>query len=145
MPFQMLAAQFAGRNGIDYQTLKNIYGDGSSIFNEGDAIELTDTNDLRNLEFMQPVRLDECCVAEIWTLETKERIRLHDYNEGTIEVIDADDNEMLRQIDAINKERKALGKASGWKDDEIPLIEKEYFIDQFWYCRMLAPDGTILW
>ena len=145
MPFQMLAAQFAGRNGIDYQTLKNIYGDGSSIFNEGDAIELTDTNDLRNLEFMQPVRLDECCVAEIWTLETKERIRLHDYNEGTIEVIDADDNEMLRQIEAINKERKALGKASGWKDDEIPLIEKEYFIDQFWYCRMLAPDGTILW
>lgn len=145
MSFPMLAAQVVGRNGIDYQTLKNIYGDSSSLFNEGDAIELTDTNDIRNLEFMQAVKLDECCVAEIWTLETKERVRLHDYNEGTVEVIDADDKVMLRQVDAVNRERKSLGKMSGWSEDEIPYIEKEYFIDQFWYCRMLAPDGTILW
>lgn len=145
MSFSMLAAQVVGHNGIDYQMLKDIYGADASLFNEGDMMELTDTNDLRNLEFMHPVKLDECCVAEIWTLETKERVRVHDYNEGSLEVIDADDKETLRQIEAINKERLALGKANGWEEEEIPLIETEYFIDQFWYCRMLAPDGTILW
>ena len=145
MSFNMLAAQVVGRNGIDYKTLKNIYGEGSSIFNEGDTVDITEMNDLGNLEFMHPVKLDECCVAEIWTLETKERVRVHDWNDGTLEIIDASDRKTLAEIDAINNERKALGKAAGWSDDEVPLIEKEYFIDQFWYCRMLAPDGTILW
>ncbi len=145
VPFDMLAARFVGHNGINYQTLKNIYGDLSNVFNEGDLLDLSDQNDTRLLEFMKPVKYNECCVAEIWTLETKERVRLHDYNEGTLEVIDADDAEMIRQIKAVNEERRELGRASGWNDDEIPLIETEYFIDQFWYCRFLAPDGTILW
>ena len=145
MSFDMLAAQVVGHNGIDYQTLKNIYGDISGTFNEGDLLDITDQTDPRLLEFMQSVKYNECCVAEIWTLETKERVRLHDYNEGTLEVIDADDAEMLRQVKAVNEERLKLGRASGWSDDEIPLIEMEYFIDQFWYCRFLAPDGTILW
>lgn len=144
MSFQMLAAQFVGHNGITYQTLKDIYR--NSFYDEyGDGIELTDMNDIGQLDFMRPVKNNECCVAEIWTLETKERVRLHDFNDGTLDIIDADDNEMLKKVKAINKERIKIGKESGWEEDEIPLIETEFFIDTFWYCRMLAPDGTILW
>lgn len=145
MDFKMLSAQVVGHNGISYQKLKDIYGEGASLFNEGDLSELTDLKDIRTLDFMTPEKHNQCCVAEIWTLETKERVRVHDYNEGTLEVIDADDKEMLREIERINAERKKLGRASGWNEEEIPLIETEYFIDQFWYCRFLAPDGTILW
>ena len=145
MPFDMLAAQIVGHNGISYDELKNVYAESSRIFFEGDLMELTDMNDTDNLQFMQPVKLHECCVAEIWTLETKRRIRLHDYNDGTNDIIDADDKQMIAQIESINKERIALAKRDGWTEEEIPVIDMEYFVDQFWYCRFLAPDGTILW
>lgn len=144
MPFTMLAAEFVKKKG-DYETLKSIYGDASNHYNEGDLEELTDKKDLRYLEFMASNSTTECCVAEIWTLETKERVRLHDYNEGSLEVVDADDREMLEQVKNINRQRKQLAKAAGWSEEEAPIIETEYFIDTFWYCRMLAPDGTILW
>ena len=144
MPFNTLAAEFVKKKG-DYEKLKDIYGEDSSLFNDGDSYELTDANDLRHLNFMTPIHSGECCVAEIWTLETKERVRLHDYNEGTLEVVDADDTETLNQVRRINEERMSLALSAGWSDEEVPIIETEYFIDTFWYCRMLAPDGTILW
>lgn len=144
MAFPLLAAKFV-KNPGDYQKLKEIFGRPSAVHYETDMQELTDQNDIRNLEFMHPVKANECCVAEIWTLETKERVRVHDWNEGTLEVIDADDKEMLNEIKKINRERRSLARAAGWSADEVPEIEIEYFIDTFWYCRMLAPDGTILY
>lgn len=145
MAFNNLVAKFVGRNGITYDTLKQIYGTQAGLFPEGDYVDLNGQNDLDQLQFMHPVREMECCVAEVWTLETKERIRVHDWNEGSLEVFDADDKEMLREIERINESRKALGRESGWSEDEVPLIDIEYFVDTFWYCRFLAPDGTILW
>lgn len=94
---------------------------------------------------MGTTKVNECCAAEIWTLETKERVRVHDTNEGTLEVIEADDKEMLNAIKTINAERRRLATAAGWSEEEIPLIETEFFIDSFWYCRVLSPDGYVLW
>lgn len=145
MSFNAVVAQFAGHNGITYKKLNDIYMGAGSPLNDGDYIELTDANDLKNLEFMHPVRLDECCVAEIWTQETKERIRVHDYNEGTEEFFDADDSEMIAEIERINAARKKLGQQQGLKEEEIPYIEIERFVDVFWELHMLAPDGTVLW
>ncbi len=144
MPFKALAAEFVKKKG-DYEKLKDIYGDDASLYNDGDNYELTDANDLRHLNFMSPVNSGECCVAEIWTLETKERVRLHDYNEGTLEIVDADDTATLKQVQRVNEQRLALALSSGWTQEEVPIIEEEYFVDTFWYCRMLAPDGTIIW
>ena len=144
MSFSELVAKFV-KDADMYRRLKAIYANEAGYHDEGDMMEITDQNDLRNLDFMRAVKLNECCVAEIWTLETKERVRVHDYNEGTLEIVDADDTEMLNNIKKINRERLALGKSQGWTEEEIPLIETQYFIDQFWYCRFLAPDGTILW
>lgn len=144
MPFKQVASQFV-KKAEDYKVLKDIYGDNSVLFNDIDNVEITDINDYDQLEFMTSNRTNDCCVAEIWTLETRERIRLHDWNEGTLEIIDADDKEMVAEIEAINRDRTELALANGWSKEEAPLIDMEYFIDTFWYCRMLAPDGTILW
>lgn len=142
--FNEIVAKFA-KSPETYKKLKDIYPNGVGPNDEGDILEITQVNDLHNLEFMHNIKLNDCCVAEIWTLETKERVWVHDYNEGTLDVIDADNTETINSIEKINKERIAFGKAKGWSEDEIPLIELQYFVDQFWYCRFLAPDGTILW
>ena len=144
MSFNAIMAQFAGKNGITYQMLRDIYGEPASLYSEGDMIQITDVNDVRHLEFMAPVRLDECCVAEIWTLETKVRIRLHDYSQGTLTIIDADDREAIEEVKKTNATRKQFCLAQGWTEAEIPYIEMEEFVDTYWYFRMIAPDGTIL-
>lgn len=110
----------------------------------GNPNEVTDEADIDNLSFMKSQTLTECCVCEVWTHETKRRIKVHDTNAGTIEYIDADDRESLREISRLNRERIMLANTAGWKADEVQLIECEEFTDEYYYCRMLAPDGTIL-
>lgn len=144
MPFHILAAQFVGRNGMTYDKLKNIYAS-HPLYDESGYTDLLESKANDWLTFMKTTKTSECCVAEIWTLETKERVRVHDTNEGTLEIIDADDTEMLKLIKGINEQRKEIAMSSGWTEDEVPTIELDYFVDQFWYCRFLAPDGTILW
>lgn len=145
MPFRTLVAQISGRGGLDYNTIKDIYSADNTRLQETFDMELTDQEDLDNVEFMTPLKPDECCVAEIWTRETKERVELHDTQAGEIDYCDADDTETLNMADSINKNRIRLARQNGWQDDEVSLIEKRYFIDEYWYCRFLAPDGTILW
>ena len=144
MSFSQLCAKFVKKPG-DYERLKNIYPAGASIMSSSSSVDIEDMNNLDHLEFMQGIRPDECCVAEVWTLETKERLRVHDWNEGTLDYIDADDSETIRQIDLINRERRDIALQQGMSEQEIPYIETEAFIDTYWYCRFLAPDGSILW
>lgn len=107
MSFSQLCAKFVKKPG-DYERLKNIYPAGASIMSSSSSVDIEDMNNLDHLEFMQGIRPDECCVAEVWTLETKERLRVHDWNEGTLDYIDADDSEAIRQIDLINRERRTI-------------------------------------
>lgn len=128
----------------DLAKLKEIYGD---VFNGHRTLatdELTDKLDNQNIEFMTPLNQGDCCVLEMWTKEIKQRVRLHDTNEGTLEVIDADDKDALAVVELTNKSRMLAAMAAGWDPKEAPLIDMEYFIDEYWHCHLLAPDGTIL-
>ena len=93
---------------------------------------------------------------EVWTKESRPRIRLNDTNAGTEEIIDADDYAYRKSVREANLRRRALAQASGWSEEETSYIigdgfgrdETErngFFTDTYWYCRYLAPDGTILW
>ena len=144
MSFDELKAQFV-KSDADLDKLIEIYKDQSKKFEVKDSTQLTDMNALENIEFMKPIRQGECTVCELWTLETKKRIRVHDWNQGTLEYMEADDKAELNRIKRINAERSASARAMGFTADEVPLIEVEEFIDTYWYCRMLAPDGTILY
>ena len=144
MSFEDLTAKFA-KTANDYDILKEIYNPQSNLFKETSMHQLTDRQKNDNQVFRNPLDTSKCRVFEIWTKETKARYRLHDYNEGSVEVIDADDYAAIRECKQENKRREALAAQAGWSKEEAPLIESEFFIDEFWYCHFMAPDGTIIW
>ena len=80
---------------------------------------------------------------EVWTKEARPRIRIHDTSRGTLEKINADDADARKWINETNKSRKALAQQAGWTAP--PLLETEFFIDTYWHCKFLAPDGSVLW
>lgn len=148
--FGKLCANFA-KDEKDYAILRDIYN--PTLSRCVPYMESTDRYDNDLITFMQDVDPAVCCVCEVWTRETKARIRLHDTNNAEEFVVDADDNTLRRMVRKENERRKALGQRSGVN---IGLIEGDgygeddvdkngFFIDEFWYCRDLAPDGTILW
>ena len=153
--FEDICAQFA-RKPSDYDQLKQIYSTAADIFKVDDPRDFQERLEAGDLFFMRSADPTRCYVCEVWTKETRPRIRLHDTSKGEEEIIDADDRDYRKLIKAENERRKKLGLEAGWSEDEIPYIigdgygkdETErsgFFVDTYWYCRFLAPDGTILW
>ena len=142
--FEYVASRFA-KNERDYDLLRQVYPNQSRTVRFNDEISLDTRMDADRLTFRSPADSSKCRVFEIWTKESKPRYRVHDNNEGTLEIINADDREALEEIKITNATRRALAAQAGWAEDEVPDIETEFFIDEYWYCRYLAPDGTILW
>lgn len=152
--FEDICAQFV-KKPSDYDLLRQIYPSQSDVFRSEDPREYGDEDDTEDEQFMESADPTRCYVCEIWTKETRARIRLWDQNNGTEEIIDADDNDYRRLIREENGRRRSLAQASGWSEEDTPYItgdgfgsgdEKNgFFVDTFWYCRFLAPDGTILW
>lgn len=150
MSFEETAAMFAKSKG-DYAILRDVYAPQSIPFKVEPIGDITRKIDDNTLVFLTPDDPGKCRVFEVWTKETKARIRLHDTNEGTEEIVDADDAEYLKLIRRENRRREAVAKSAGWAKEDTPYIvgdgygDSGFFIDTFWYCRFLAPDGTILW
>lgn len=154
--FEDVCAQFVKRPS-DYDVLRQIYSNAADVFKMEENADLTQRFEEGELSFMRSADPSRCYVCEVWTKETRPRIRLHDTNSGTEEIIDADDAAYRKEIRAENERRKRLAQQAGWGDgDGIPYIigdgygndEEErngFFIDTYWYCRFIAPDGTILW
>lgn len=155
MTFEQLTARFA-KTPKDYAILKEIYHGQADMFRGTAMVQMTEKRENASMVFRTPYDPARCRVFEIWTKETKPRIRLHDWNDGTEEIIDADDYAYRKEIRKENERRKSLAAQSGWADEDIPYItgdgfgrdadeKKGFFIDEFWYCHFLAPDGTIIW
>ena len=153
--FERICARFA-HSPQDYETLRQIYPGESEVFRVAHDLSPEERFEEGQLNFMRDGDPTHCFVCEVWTLETKARIRLHDNNTGDDEIIDADDMEYRRQVKAENERIKKMAAEQGWSEEETPYIigdgygidEEEkngFFVDTFWYCRFLAPDGTILW
>lgn len=103
--------------------------------------ELGESMKRKNVDFLVPYNSNKCRVIEVWSVETKPRIRCVDYLNGEWYKIEVKEAEM---VDAENRVRVEQGVMQGMTMEEIPLIEKEWFIDQYWYCRFLAPTGEVL-
>lgn len=143
MPKEILASKFV-KSRKDLDVINKIYPQKIGK-RQLSGTMITDIQDTDRLSFMNSPVDGWCCVAEIWTKEVKEVIRAHDWSEGTLEVFDASDKAQLAEIEQINKERKSLAKAMGWAPEEVGLIDIDVDYEEYWYCRMLAPDGTILY
>lgn len=142
VPFNELCAKFV-RDEKDYDILKDIYTNESYEFIESESDDATKKHDLSRIDFRTPYDTSLCRVYEIWTKEVKPRVWLHDTSAGTLEKIDADDIKARNWVRATNDSRRRLAAQAGW--DETPLIETEFFMDTYWYCRFIAPDGSVLW
>ena len=127
----------------DYKKLREWYYPESSPLKQNDSLDASDKNREEGMNFYTPRDTKKCRVIEIWTKERRPRYHVWDKQTGDLYDIDADDTEALKQIEKDNKERKKLAP-SDWAEDEIPLIEKSWFVDTFWYYRFLTPQGHIL-
>lgn len=153
--FEDICAQFA-KKPSDYDMLKQIYSQQSEVFKSEAIRDLEQRFEDGDLVFMRSADPTRCFVCEVWTKETRARIRLHDTNAGTEEIIDADDYRYRKYIREENESRKRAAEFSGIPPEEVPYIigdgygnddsERDgFFVDTYWYCRFLAPDGTVLW
>lgn len=97
---------------------------------------------LQNYDFLYTKESDRCRVIEIWRKETKPRYRCHDYNTGDVFKIEVGDKPEL--VDKVNAERIRMGTSAGMDEADIPLIEAEWFVDDYWYFYYLTPFGDIL-
>ena len=150
--FSDLCATYA-KKPADFSILKDIYPGQADPFRTEEARQMNEKFD-DTLVFMKSSDPTMCCVCEVWTKENKPRIRLWDHNNGTEEIIEATDTAYRKEIREENLRRKRM---AGTTDDSlIPYItgdgfgatEEEkngWFMDTYWYCRILAVDGTILW
>ena len=139
--FGQLCAQFA-HSKEDYATLRHIYGMAASKSLVADNVEKFGYSSLRNLDFFCPDNPTLCRVIEVWRKERKPRLRCHDWNTGDVYKIDIADKAEL--VDAENEDRIARGTALGLSEDDIPLIDTEWYIDEYWYYYFLSPFGDIL-
>ena len=143
--FNDLCASFAEKP-EDFNQLREWYASDSYHGLQPDPVDYSDANKWEDISFNRPRQHGFCRVIEVWTRERRPRYHILDTNSPEQPYdINADDKEMLRQIEQTNKERKEEGRSLGWKDEDIPLIEKYWFIDTYWYCRYLTPDGHVIW
>ena len=139
--FEQVCAQFA-HSPEDFHRLRNIYSLASDRRVIADNCEQFGYSNLRNLDFFCADRPSLCRVIEVWRKERKPRLRCHDWNTGEVYKIEIDDK--VEMVDRVNESRTERGQAVGMEPDDIPLIETEWFIDDYWYFYFLSPFGDIL-
>ena len=147
LAFNDLCAFFA-KSPDDFATLREWYSHESYTGLQPDPVDLSDANRYQDISFNRPRQHGFCRVIEVWTRERRPRYHVLDTNSPEEPYdINADDRELIKQIKLTNRDRLAEGRRLGWTDDQIPLIEyKDYwYMDTYWYCRYLTPEGHVLW
>ena len=97
---------------------------------------------LENIDFLFTSDPTLCRVIEVWRKEIKPRYRCHDYNNGDVYKIEIEDYDEM--VEAVNNDRIQRGLAQGMAQEEIPLIQATWFMDNYWYFYYLSPFGDIL-
>lgn len=126
----------------DYRKLRDIYKWASKKEFIASYAERFGYSRLENYDFLLTSEPGRCRVIEVWRKEQKPRYRCHDYQNGDIFKIDAEDYQ--EQVVNVNLQRMEMGKAAGMTTEEIPIITAEWFMDDYWYFYYLSPFGDIL-
>lgn len=100
-----------------------------------------DAKNRDNMGFFNSAEPGLCRVIEVWRKESRERYKCHDVARGKWFKIDIEE---LSKVEAINASRLADAMVAGIPEEDVALIEYEYFIDRFWVGRWLSPFGDLL-
>ena len=147
MAFNDLCATFA-ESPDEFAKLREWYASDSFSGLQPDSLDVSDANREEDISFNRPRQRGFCRVIEVWTRERRPCYHVLDTNSPEEPYdIAANDTEAIKQINETNKQRLAEGRKLGWADSDIPLIEyKQYwYMDTYWYCRYLTPDGHVIW
>jgi len=78
-----------------------------------------------------------CRVIEIWYKKAAWKTYVHDYADGSYDVIDAS----LEDVEAMNMQRIYEAAEFGIPAEEVPLMDAKRKYDQDWYVKYLTPYG----
>lgn len=146
LDFNQMVSEFVNKEtGLTMQDLKDMYfgvnGHRVADTNEPSSNQLNEKHDIRNVSFYSPASVHEYRVFEIWTKEIKTRIRCWDTNSGERYKIELSQK---KEVEAENQRRLQMGIQYNIPEEEIPLIETEEFVDNYWYYSFLTPSGHVL-
>lgn len=146
MSYNELVSAFVNKEtGITIDELRSLYfgrdGERISEFSEPSLNAQNEKNKLSNISFYSSSSKHEYRVFEVWTKEIKTRYRCWDVNTGERYKIETN---QLTEVEAENKRRMEMGVQYGIAPDDIPLIETELFVDNYWYYTFLTPTGYVL-
>lgn len=132
-------ASVLAKSEYDYQQLEHIYSNNINTY----ATRNSATSQYDYESWDQAPQNGLCRTYCIWTLEHKPRYRCKDImdRENPLYRIEVED---LEAVKVQNQARIQLGLSQGMAIEDIPLIEYEYIIDQYWHFQRLTPDGLIL-
>lgn len=139
--FKELCGRY-GRSQADVERLREIYSQASNREVIGATYDQFGHPLRGYYDFLVPQDSSRCRVIEIWRKEIKPRYRCHDINSGEIYKIEIEDLERL--VLSENRNREQMGAELGMPPEEIPLIQYEWFMDNYWYYYHLSPFGDIL-
>lgn len=147
LDFNEMVAEFVNKEtGITIQELRDMYfgTDRNRIgdMNEPSMNQLNEKHNIRNVSFYSSSSVHEYRVFEIWTKEIKTRYRCWDTNSGERYKIELN---QLKEVEKENQRRLQTGTQFGMPVEEIPLIETELFVDNYWYYSFLTPSGHVLY
>ena len=147
MAFNDFCSTFA-KKPSDFAKFREWYASDSNPRLQPDAVDISNLHKESDMVFDRPSQSGYCRVIEVWTRERRSRYHVLDTNSPEQPYdINADDEQMIAQINETNRQRMEEGRRQGWNDEDVPLIEYKpyWFIDTYWYCRFLTPDGHIIW
>ncbi|MCD8287424.1 MAG: hypothetical protein LUC18_01075, partial [Porphyromonadaceae bacterium] len=139
--FGQLCGQFATSPG-EYRRLREIYKYAANRELVASFAEKFGYSRLENYDFLLTTDPGRCRVIEVWRKEQKPRYVCHDYLTGDIYKIDETD--YTDMVLAVNERRRMEGTGQGMAEEEIPLIQARWIVDDYWYYYFLSPFGDIL-
>lgn len=139
--FGQLCEQFA-TSPEEFRKLRDIYNMASKREYLASYAKRFGYSRLDNYDFFLTNEPGLCRVIEVWRKEQRPRYRCHDYQNGDVYKINIDDYQTM--VKNVNEERLRIAAEAGMPEDEVPLIEATWFIDDYWYFYYLTPFGDIL-
>ena len=143
LSFTEFCSSFA-KSTADYKKFKEWYDGKDNPLRKTNQDDINRKHDASDMSFYDPKDPSLCRVFEVWTLERRPRYHVFDPNNGELWDINCDDSEQIKKIEEINATRLRMGREQGWSDDEVRIIEVQFFMDEYWYFRFLTPKGYII-
>lgn len=135
-----LLSKFADGSREKALYLKNLYR-AQTMSDFSSNLENLTNRRFTEMDFFIPDDISRCRVIEVWRKESKERIRVHDRLTGEWYKVEVEEETNLK---AINNQRIAEQSAIGVAEEDMRLLEYQWFVDNYWYYRFLSPFGYVL-